>query len=65
MNDIRTTTLTREPEELLDAATLTKLKLKSLAHRIGTFAGGEDYILRIRNGQIVPPDAGSQGAGQN
>ena len=39
--------------------------LESLAQPVGTFAGTEDRILRIRNGQIIPAGAGSQGGGQN
>lgn len=32
---------------------------------VGTFAGTEDLILRVRNGQIVAVDSGDQGDGQN
>ena len=39
--------------------------LEALAQPAGTFAGMEDRILRIRNGQIIPADAGDQGGGQN
>jgi len=50
-------------EGLSDAAVLSALE--SLPLPIGTFAGSEDRIVRIRNGQIIPADAGSQGKGQN
>jgi hypothetical protein len=32
---------------------------------IGTFAGTQDRILRIRDGEKVPADTGEQGGGQN
>jgi hypothetical protein len=32
---------------------------------IGTFAGWQDVILRIRNGKPVPANTGDQGGGQN
>jgi hypothetical protein len=32
---------------------------------IGTFAGSEDSILRIREGKPVPANTGDQGGGQN
>jgi hypothetical protein len=32
---------------------------------IGTFAGTQDRILRIRDGKKVPADTGEQGGGQN
>jgi hypothetical protein len=32
---------------------------------IGTFAGSQDAILRIRNGKPVPTNTGEQGGGQN
>jgi hypothetical protein len=37
----------------------------ALCKPIGTFAGTEDLILRVRNGQIVAVDSGDQGDGQN
>ena len=33
--------------------------------QIGTFAGSQEAILRIRNGKPVPANTGDQGAGQN
>jgi hypothetical protein len=39
--------------------------LESVSIPIGTFAGSEDRIVRIRKGQIVPADTGDQGGGQN
>jgi hypothetical protein len=39
--------------------------LESICAPIGTFAGSEDRIVRIRKGQIVPADTGDQGGGQN
>ena len=32
---------------------------------IGRFAGTADVIVRIRNGQPVPANTGTQGGGQN
>ena len=32
---------------------------------IGTFAGSQDVILRIRNGKPVAANTGDQGCGQN
>ena len=37
----------------------------ALCKPIGTFAGTEDLILRVRNGQVVAVDSGEQGDGQN
>lgn len=42
-----------------------RFTLESVSIPIGTFAGTEDRIIRIRNGQIVPADTGGQGGGQN
>jgi hypothetical protein len=56
-------TTKRDPESLLDANVLALLQ--SLAQPVGTFAGTEDRILRIRNGEIIPADDGNQGGGQN
>jgi hypothetical protein len=39
--------------------------LESLAQPVGTFAGSEDLVLRLRNGRITSGDAGNQGGGQN
>jgi hypothetical protein len=33
--------------------------------RIGTFAGSNDFIVRIRNGKPIAADTGDQGGGQN
>jgi hypothetical protein len=32
---------------------------------IGTFAGSQDFVLRIRNGKPTPANTGDQGGGQN
>jgi len=32
---------------------------------IGTFAGSQDFILRVRNGKPVAGNTGDQGGGQN
>jgi hypothetical protein len=32
---------------------------------IGTFAGSQEFILRIRNGDPVAANTGDQGGGQN
>ena len=32
---------------------------------IGTFAGSQDFILRVRNGKPVAANTGDQGGGQN
>ena len=32
---------------------------------IGTFAGPQDFVLRIRNGKPIAENAGDQGGGQN
>jgi hypothetical protein len=39
--------------------------IESLTLPVGTFAGTQDRILRIRNGKPVPADTGDQGGGQN
>jgi hypothetical protein len=39
--------------------------LMKKAKPIGTFAGQKDFILRFRNGKLVPADTGDQGGGQN
>ena len=41
------------------------LQIVALCQPIGTFAGTEDLILRVRNGYIVAADTGDQGGGQN
>jgi hypothetical protein len=56
-------TTTEEQGIVLDAHVMAVLE--SLSKPIGTFAGTKDRILRIRNGQIIPPNAGDQGGGQN
>jgi hypothetical protein len=40
-------------------------ELESISIPVGTFAGTQDRIIRIRNGQRVPADTGDQGGGQN
>jgi hypothetical protein len=37
----------------------------ALCKPVGTFAGTEDFILRVRNGQVVAADSGDQRDGQN
>ena len=32
---------------------------------IGTFAGTQDFVIRIRNGKLVAANTGDQGGGQN
>jgi hypothetical protein len=32
---------------------------------IGSFAGTQDFVIRIRNGKLVAADTGDQGGGQN
>jgi hypothetical protein len=32
---------------------------------IGSFAGSQDFVIRIRNGNVVAADTGDQGGGQN
>jgi hypothetical protein len=32
---------------------------------IGSFAGMQDFVIRIRNGKLVAADTGDQGGGQN
>ena len=32
---------------------------------IGSFAGSQDFLIRIRNGKLVAADTGDQGGGQN
>jgi enolase len=39
--------------------------LESISLPVGTFAGIEDRIIRVRNGKRVPADTGDQGGGQN
>jgi hypothetical protein len=62
VNENRTTTK-ESHGVVLDANVM--VVLESLAQPVGTFAGTEDRILRIRNGQIIPADVGNQGGGQN
>ena len=40
-------------------------RLVTMMKPIGTFAGREDFTLRIRNGELVAGDTGDQGGGQN
>jgi hypothetical protein len=32
---------------------------------IGSFAGTQDFVIRIRNGKLVAANTGDQGGGQN
>jgi hypothetical protein len=32
---------------------------------LGTFAGSNDFVVRIRDGRPTPADTGNQGGGQN
>jgi hypothetical protein len=40
-------------------------EILALCKPIGTFAGTEDLILRLRNGQVIAANSGDQGRGQN
>jgi hypothetical protein len=40
-------------------------RLVMMTKPIGTFAGREDFIVRMCNGKIVTGDTGDQGGGQN
>ena len=40
-------------------------EILGLCKPVGTFAGTEDLILRVRNGRVVAVDSGDQGEGQN
>ena len=53
----------RTKEQEADAG--DRRTLESVSTPIGTFAGSEDRIVRIRKGQIVSADTGGQGGGQN
>ena len=46
-----------------NTGTLNSLDL--LSEPVGTFAGTQDRMIRIRNGQRIPADTGDQGGGQN
>jgi hypothetical protein len=48
-----------------EAGVADRRTLDSISIPIGTFAGSEDRIVRIRKRQIVPADTGDQGGGQN
>jgi hypothetical protein len=57
--NIQTQTKEREHSPL-PAPDLSKLRIP-----VGSFAGSQDYVVRIRNGQFVAADTGDQGGGQN
>jgi hypothetical protein len=54
---------TGDPEE--SPFTISTANLVTMGKPIGTFAGSEDFIIRIRNGKLVTADTGDQGGGQN
>jgi hypothetical protein len=59
--NIQTQTQTNERQHSsLHAPDLSKLR-----QPVGSFAGSQDYVVRIRDGQFVAADTGDQGGGQN
>jgi hypothetical protein len=50
---------TGDPEE--SPFTISTANLVTMGKPIGTFAGSEDFIMRIRNGKLVTADTGDQG----
>jgi hypothetical protein len=40
-------------------------KLELISVPVGTWAGTQDRVIRIRDGQRIPADTGDQGGGQN
>ena len=50
---------TGDPEE--SPFTISTANLVTMGKPIGTFAGSEDFIIRIRNGKLVTADTGDQG----
>jgi hypothetical protein len=47
-----------DPEE--SPFTISTANLVTMGKPIGTFAGSEDFIIRIRNGKLVTADTGDQ-----
>src|SRR5260370_31989571 len=50
---------TGDPEE--SPFTISTANSVTMGKPIGTFAGSEDFIMRIRNGKLVTADTGDQG----
>ena len=44
---------------------LPAIDLPKMRTPIGSFAGSQDFLVRIRNGKLVAADTGDQGGGQN
>jgi hypothetical protein len=44
---------------------LPPVDLLKMRKPVGSFAGSQDFVLRIRNGKLVAADTGEQGGGQN
>jgi hypothetical protein len=44
---------------------LPAIDLPEMRAPIGSFAGAQDFLVRIRNGKLVAADTGDQGGGQN
>ena len=43
----------------------TIVGLMRTAKPIGVFAGPTDFVIRLRHGEIIAPNSGDQGGGQN
>ena len=54
---------TGDPKE--SSFAISTANLVTMSKPIDTFAGSEDFIMRIRNGKLVTADTGDQGGGQN
>jgi hypothetical protein len=52
-------------EEPLRSSTGTSPQGARVTKPRGTFAGTKDFVVRTRNGEVVPADTGDQGGGQN
>jgi hypothetical protein len=44
---------------------LATIDLSKTRTPIGSFAGSQDFLIRMRNGKLVAADTGDQGGGQN
>jgi hypothetical protein len=44
---------------------LPAINLLEMRTPIGSFAGPQDFLIRIRKGDLVAADTGDQGGGQN
>ena len=49
----------------LKGASLPPVDLLKARRPIGRFAGPQDFVIRIRDGELVPANTGDQGGGQN